>query len=394
MFHEGDLVAMRYRILGALGRGGMGVVYRAEHVALRRQVALKVLGTEFMGTDMERRFEREARTAARLDHPGCVRVLDHGRTVDRKLYLAMELIDGPTLAGWMAQAGALRIGDAIRTANELLSALAYAHGQGVLHRDVKPENTMFARRGDGTRVVLIDFGLAQLRDDAGITQRGACMGSPSYVAPERLLGVASDERADLYSVGIVLYEMLTAQRPFGSGAPMDIAMRQVQDPPPDLAAARPDLPAALVGAVIRALDKDPARRFASAEDMRTALGRVAQPVPARITRTIAALPAPPPLPLEARPPSSSDGVAHAATVRAGADVPVAHAASVSPTPTAPRAASVSPTPTAPRATSVPPTPPEEVAATLAWRLNNGSLWRRLLAWWRHGAWRWREGSMA
>ncbi len=378
MFHEGELVAMRYRILGALGKGGMGVVYRAEHVALRRQVALKVLGSEFMGTDMQRRFEREAQTAARLDHPGCVRVLDHGRTVDRKLYLAMELIEGPTLAGWMAQSGTLRVGDAIRTADELLAALAYAHGQGVLHRDVKPENTMFARRGDGTRVVLIDFGLAQLRDDAGITQQGACMGSPSYVAPERLLCERGDERSDLYSVGIVLFEMLTAQRPFGGGAPLDIAARQVRDAPPDLAAARPDLPAALVAVVTRALDKDPARRFASAEDMRTALGRVVQPARGRLTRTIAAIPAPPPVPLEVRAPSRLEVVARAATMPA-------RAATVPP-----------PLPVlrAPRAATVPPPLPEEVAATLAWRLSNGSIWRRALAWLRHGSWRWRADGLA
>jgi serine/threonine-protein kinase len=366
MFHEGDLVALRYRILGTLGQGGMGTVYRAEHVALRRQVALKVLGAEFQGTDLERRFEREARTAARLDHPGCVRVLDHGRTVDRQLYLAMELIDGPTLASWMAAAGTLRVADAVRATDELLVALAYAHAQGVLHRDVKPENVMFARRGGGTCVVLIDFGLAQLRDDAGITQRGACVGSPSYVAPERLLGEPSDERADLYSVGIVLYEMLTGRRPFGAGEPLDIAMRQLQDTPPPVAEIRPDLPAELVQLVTRALDKDPTRRFASAAEMRAALARVLRAAPARgrITSAIAALPVPPPLPraLTLPPP-----VPDAALVTRQLEQ-VARAATV------PATAAMA---------------AEEAASTLSVRLSKGSLWRRLRSWWRHGAWRWR-----
>ncbi len=370
MFHAGDLVAMRYRILGKLGEGGMGMVYRAEHVALKRQVALKVLGAEFQGTDMARRFEREARTAAHLDHPGCVRVLDHGRTVDKQLYLAMELIEGPTLAQWIAQVGALALADAIRTADELLVALAYAHGQGVLHRDVKPENIMFARRGSGTCVVLIDFGLARLRDDAGITQQGACMGSPSYVAPERLLGQISDERSDLYSVGIVLYEMLTGRRPFGQGEAMDIALRQLEQSPQPIAEVRPDLPPALAQLVTRALDKDPAQRFASADEMRAALARVVTGGAARgrITTSIAAMPATPPPPLPARP--------RAATM---------------PPPPPEAALATRPLAVSARAATLPAPADvvEDGLPTLHWRLSHGSWWKRALAWLRHGPWRWR-----
>jgi len=368
MLQVGDVVAMRYRILGQLGQGGMGTVYRAEHIALRRQVALKVLAVEFQGTDMECRFEREARTAALLDHPGCVRVLDHGRTVDKQLYLAMELIDGPTLAGWMHQVGALTVADAVRAAHELLGALAYAHGQGVLHRDVKPENVMFAKRTGKTAVVLIDFGLARLCDDAGITLQGACMGSPSYVAPERLLGESADERSDLYSVGVVLYEMLTGRRPFGNGEVMDIALRQLELVPTPIAALRPDLPGALAELVMRALAKDPAQRFATAEDMRTALARVASgsgPLAGRgrLTTSLAAIPAatPPPLPVRPRAATMPPPVPEAALATRPITLP----------PAAPESA-------------------EDARPTLHWRLARDAWWKRALAWFRHGAWRWRE----
>jgi eukaryotic-like serine/threonine-protein kinase len=270
----------------------------------------------------------------------------------------MELIEGPTLAYWIATLGALALPDALRATDELLAALAYAHGQGVLHRDVKPENVMFAKRGPKTSVVLIDFGLARLRDDAGITQQGACMGSPSYVAPERLLGTGSDERSDLYSVGIVLYEMLSGQRPFGSGEPQDIALRQLEAAPPPITELRVDLPPALVALVTRALDKDPEKRFASADEFRGALARVATgsgPIASRgrLTSSIAAMPRAPTMP-----------------------PPIPQAALRT------RPITVTP-PAVPAAGSS-----QDGMPTLSWRMGNESWWRRLYAWCRHGSWRW------
>jgi serine/threonine-protein kinase len=253
-------IADRYEIVSVLGRGGMGVVYRARHLGLGIEVAVKVLGRRSDAA----RFEREARAIARLDHPGCVRVLDHG-VWGKTHFIAMELLDGPTLEA--AIGGGLPAPRALAITRRLLAALAHAHGKGVLHRDLKPANVILAPRGP----VLIDFGLARLHDDAARTAEGTCVGSPSYIAPERLAGAPYDERADLYAVGVVLYEMLAGARPFGDGAPRDIMQRCLTRPPRPLRARCPDVPEAVDAIVRRALAKDPARRFADAEDMLSAL---------------------------------------------------------------------------------------------------------------------------
>jgi serine/threonine protein kinase len=268
MLNPGMLIAARYRLVAELGRGGMGVVYRAVHLGLDREVALKILEPD-EGPDREARFEREARTAARLDHPGIVRVLDYGRA-DEQRYLAMELLEGPTLATAIARSGRMGVAAAVAAAGELLAALAHAHAAGVVHRDVKPENVMFGTRDGRRRLILIDFGLARLRDDAALTARGTCVGSVSYVAPERLAGDVVDGRADLYSVGVMLYEMLAGVKPF-TGTPTEVAEAHLIQQPRPLRAVRPDVPAALAAVVVRAMSKSPERRFADAATMLAAL---------------------------------------------------------------------------------------------------------------------------
>lgn len=267
------IIGMRYKIHSLLGTGGMGRVYRAEHLLLGRHIALKVLDADRVG-DLGARFEREARATSRLEHPGCVRVFDYGRTTDHLQFIAMELIEGPTLAHQLAGGARFSITRALWVARSLLAALAHAHRQGILHRDVKPENVMFARRGDAPRVVLIDFGLARFREDGPLTAAGMCIGSPSYLAPERLLGRAYDVRADLYSVGVVLYEMLAGIRPIVGDSPREILRSHLERPPRPLRAWRPDVPASLEAVVARALAKDPARRFGDAESMMSALADV------------------------------------------------------------------------------------------------------------------------
>jgi serine/threonine protein kinase len=262
------IFAGRYRILGHLGSGGMGHVYRAEHVGLKKPVALKVLGKR--SEEYVARFEREARAIARLDHVGCVRIFDHGTDEKGVPYIAMELIDGPTLALALSE-DSFAIPRALSVARALLLALAHAHAHGVVHRDLKPENVMFA----GQRVVIIDFGLASLSDAGGITGNGFAMGSPSYIAPERLRGEKHDARADIYGVGVILYEMLSGLRPFLGANPQEIMTNALARPPRPLRAVVPEVSPALDAVIRRALAKDPDKRFADAEEMLSALDDVA-----------------------------------------------------------------------------------------------------------------------
>ena len=249
-------VGGRYEILGPLGRGGMARVVRAKDLVLGREVALKLLDGKATAA-LATRFEREARAIARLDHPGCVRILDSAER-----YLVMELLTGETLAARMRD-GALPEAEAVRITRGVLAALAHAHARGVLHRDIKPTNVMLV----GARVVLIDFGLACIESDAAVTAAGMCVGSPSYVAPERLLGRGYDARADLYAAGVMLYEMLAGVRPF-VGATPEATMRLALSRPP-----RPlrGISAPVAAATLRALAKEPRRRFADAEEMMSAL---------------------------------------------------------------------------------------------------------------------------
>jgi len=284
----GAIFADRYEILAAVGSGGMGRVYRARHLGLAKEVALKVLSPPTRGLllndDVEVRFAREARAVARLDHPGCVRVLDHGRAGGAQ-YIAMELLEGETLGSALA-AGPFSTARALGVARQLLLALAHAHDNGVIHRDIKPENVMLTRCGrrpramdphDSSgpeRAVLIDFGLAALRDEVPLTAVGMCLGSPSYLAPERLLGHPHDTRTDLYAVGVVLYEMIAGQKPFVGASPEHTMQLALHRPPRPLRAIRRNIPTVLDRVVRRALAKDPARRFQDAEEMLLALGDV------------------------------------------------------------------------------------------------------------------------
>jgi serine/threonine-protein kinase len=271
----GSIFAMRYRVLAPLGSGGMGRVYRAEHVALGRSVAIKVLDPDAPGVpDPDgKRFEREARALARLDHPSVVRVLDHGRTVDRLAYLVMELLDGPSLAAHAARARP-GVAEAVRIATDVLDGLAHAHRAGVLHRDVKPENVVLAWRDGRPRAVLVDFGLARLADAPALTATGVCVGSPAYLAPERVLGRGHDGRADVYAVGVMLYELLAGRRPFTGSDDLGVACAHVRQPPPPLGALAPEVSPQLADVVMRALAKRPEGRWAGASEMRAALDAV------------------------------------------------------------------------------------------------------------------------
>jgi tetratricopeptide (TPR) repeat protein len=259
----------RYRIAGKLGEGGMGSVWRAEDPLLGRTIALKLLPEgAAAASDARRRFLREARAASALDHPGIAAVHDAGEHAGR-LFIAVAFVDGETVRDRIA-AGPLALADAVRVAAEAATALAHAHTHSVVHRDVTSSNIMLARDG---RVVLIDFGLAAVKQASTVTGSGAALGTAGYMAPEVAMGKRADARSDLYGLGVVLYEMLTGVRPFEgerAEAVLYAAVNRPIEPPRRL---RPEVPEALERIVLKALARKPEKRYADgatlAADLRT-----------------------------------------------------------------------------------------------------------------------------
>jgi serine/threonine-protein kinase len=261
----------RYRVLGRIGRGGMGVVYRAEDERLDRAVALKVLRSDLAHDPTARaRFVREAKSAARIGHPGVVAVLDQG--VDHEggvetAYLVMELVDGRTLRDVVLDSGALTPGEALNVTGHVLEALGEAHRKGVLHRDVKTANVLVA---DDGRIKVADFGLARVASVGGQSTTvgmGDLMGTAEYLAPEQLENGEPDARSDVYGVGVMLYEMLTGAPPFTGESPFAIAYKHVHEQVPPPSARVPGLPSSLDHLVLDALAKDPDERPADAGEM-------------------------------------------------------------------------------------------------------------------------------
>jgi serine/threonine-protein kinase len=262
------VIGGRYALGPLLGAGGMGVVHEAQDTQLSRTVALKLLPPEReASTRAEQRFEREALAAARVGHPNIVRVLDFGRD-EQGLFLVMEHLSGETLKERIARSGPLSVTLALSVHLQLLDALSAAHAGGILHRDVKPSNVFLTELADGSVLVkLLDFGIAALAEDEQaqhrLTATGVALGSPAYMAPERLDGVEADARADVYSVGVCLYESLVGVAP----SRFDLPSQNVRV----LVERRPDLPFALSAAVARATARDPDARFASVDAMSDAL---------------------------------------------------------------------------------------------------------------------------
>ncbi len=276
----GTVVGERYRLLASIGEGGMGAVYRAEHILMKKVVALKLLHAE-MGQMEEagRRFEREAQSASRLNHLHIVSVTDFGRNHTGELFLVMEFVDGQSLADAIDE-GRLSVTRACRLTGQILSALEHAHEQKVVHRDLKPANVMLVQTSDprlGEVAKILDFGIAKITESAEgeqpLTKGVMIFGTPSYMSPEQATGQDVDARADLYSCGVMLYEMLTGRKPFHSDDLVKLMAMQVTAPPPPLSSVAPDagIPEAVQAVVMRALEKDRERRFASAREFRVAL---------------------------------------------------------------------------------------------------------------------------
>ncbi|NLF13428.1 MAG: ABC transporter substrate-binding protein [Anaerolineaceae bacterium] len=273
---NGDLVGRRlgkYEIRAEVGRGGMGTVYLAHDPLLQRRVALKVLAPHLAGEpDLIERFLREARAAARLKHPNIVTIYDVGQE-GSTYYFVMEYVDGPSLARALAQRGPMSPGGALRLLRPLASALDYAHGQELVHRDVKPGNILLDPRGEPA---LGDFGIARAAQDSRLTTTGTLVGTPEYMSPEQARGDEVDHRTDLYSLAIVAYEMLGGRSPFAGTTPHGVLYRQVHEAPPPLRQPRPGdpaWPAAVDGVLQKALAKEPGQRYETAGAFVEALAR-------------------------------------------------------------------------------------------------------------------------
>jgi eukaryotic-like serine/threonine-protein kinase len=265
----------RYRVLRKLGSGGMADVFLAEDEELGRRIAIKILNERHASDEQfVERFRREAKNAAGLSHPNIVQIYDRGEA-EGTYYIAMEYLEGSTLKEAAAHRP-LPVAEAIGYARQILSALRFAHRKGIVHRDIKPHNALI---DDDGRVKVTDFGIARAGAASQMTEAGSIIGTAQYLSPEQARGGVIDHRSDLYSVGIVLYELLTGAVPFTGDTPVEIAMKHLSQVPEPPSAKRPDLPKTLDQVVLRALAKDPEERYGSAEEMDAELARVAEGLP-------------------------------------------------------------------------------------------------------------------
>jgi len=278
---RGILIGGKYRIAQRVGQGGMGTVYRAAQSGLNRDVAVKILKRELnVDRDTVARFHREANAMSLLAHPNTVRVFDFGQTDDGLLYLVMELLEGELITQRLSREGALDVLEAVRFAQQILRSLAEAHKKALVHRDLKPDNIFVATLDGHTEPVIkvLDFGIAKVvapdrRVDQFETQAGTVFGTPRYMSPEQAQGASLDGRSDLYSVGTLLYQMLTGRAPFVDDDAVVVMakhIREAPDPPRDAAPDRP-IPESLERVVLRALAKEPGARFQDASEFEAAL---------------------------------------------------------------------------------------------------------------------------
>lgn len=279
-----EVLGDRYELGRPIGTGGMAHVVEARDRLLERKVAVKRLAA-FIADDPEvrRRFLREGRTAARFSHPSAVEIYDSGED-DEQPWIVMELVEGEDLAQRLDRTGALPEPDALAIADEVLAALAAAHATGIVHRDVKPDNVLLP--GDGG-VKLTDFGIARtVQETTGtLTATGTILGTAKYLSPEQVTGETATPASDVYAMGVVLFEMLAGVPPFDGDSPITVALAHSRRQVPDIRQVRDDLSPAVLDVLDRALAKDPADRFATAEQMRAAL-REARGLPPAAAATV------------------------------------------------------------------------------------------------------------
>jgi serine/threonine-protein kinase len=328
----------KYRIVDKLGRGGMGTVYKAVDQTLDREVAIKVLNPDLTDPDVLKRFRAEAVTLARLNHPGIATIFELHHQQDDVL-MVMEFVRGETFHDLSDRLGPLAPPQAAHLCMQVLDALGHAHRAGVVHRDLKPANLMITEAGS---VKVMDFGIARVLGSEHFTHGGYMMGTPAYMAPEQVLGREIDGRADLYSVGVVLYRLLSGRLPFNADTAISMVQMQISEAPTPILSFRPSLPAWCVTVLERALAKAPSDRFQSAEELRSVLLAAVTPQALGEMPTIAT-PTPPGLAFE-----PDRTVPNRAPVAVAAATPVAVAA------TSPPLSLSTPVPPAPTPTGIPP----------------------------------------
>ena len=276
--HLGETLAEKYLIEELIKTGGMGSVYRGKHVLMDKRVAIKVLRPSLaVDDDVVVRFSREAKAASRISHPHAVNVTDFGESETGVVFLVMEYLDGQTLKEVIKSEGAMSLERTTEIVRQVAGALDAAHEQGVIHRDLKSDNIMLSQTNGGDWAKVLDFGIAKIQQPEGvrdidITAANLVIGTPQYMSPEQCSQSGPiDKRSDVYSFGIIVYEMLAGRVPFTGDSPTLIMMKQVQDEPPSISEFRPDLPVAVQQIISRALAKQPEDRFQSAGELSKAL---------------------------------------------------------------------------------------------------------------------------
>ncbi len=271
----GRILAGKYRIDGFLKRGGMGSVYRGTHVLLNKPVAIKLIRPELVAShDIVERFFREARAAAKLSHPNIVTVHDLGQETDGTLYIAMEIVDGQSLKDLIVSQGPWDAARALRFCRGVASALSVAHRNGIVHRDLKPQNIMVFKDSEGNESPkLLDFGIAKTLepDSPALTSTGMVLGTPHYMSSEQAKGMPADQRSDIYALGVILYEMLVGKVPFDDKSIPSILVKHLTEPPRPPSSLRGDIPREVETLVLRCLEKDPEKRFQTADDLGKAI---------------------------------------------------------------------------------------------------------------------------
>lgn len=313
----------RYRIDSVLGRGAMGVVYKGYDEGIDRYVAIKTVHRNLLsgdeGADWLQRFRREARAAGRCLHQNIVTIFEFGEQ-DGMPFIVMEFVEGRELSD-IIRGERLDRAQAVEIVSQVLDALNYAHAAGIVHRDIKPGNIIILK--DGT-VKVTDFGIARI-DSTSMTAHGSVVGTPSYMSPEQFTGGEIDRRSDIFSTGVVLFELLTGQKPFPGKSATEVMYRLLNHQPPAVTTLNPTLPIAMNAVVLKALSREPGDRFATAGEFKAMLGQAAAMAPANEDMTVLMAPPPPPPPPAAKPdPTESSGIRDEATLRMVSDALAYH----------------------------------------------------------------------